>query len=125
MNKEQAIHSFWSSFGWTAIDEQSAYDRPMDVKYPYITYEVAVAELDEPISLSADLWDRSTSWKNVTEKSEEIARYIKGLSPIPIDSGYVWITKGSPFAQRMAEDTGLADVRRVHINITVEFFTNY
>lgn len=125
MNKEQAIHSFWSSFGWTAIDEQSAYDESMDIKYPYISYEVAVAELDEPISLAADLWDRSTSWKNVTEKSEEIAKRIKAQSPIPLKEGYMWITKGTPFAQRMAEDTGLADVRRVHININVEFFTSY
>lgn len=125
MNKEQAIHSFWSSFGWPAIDEQSAYDENMDIKYPYISYEVAVAEFDEPVSLAADLWDRSTSWKNVTEKSEEIANHIKNSYPIPLDEGFLWITKGTPFAQRMAEDTGLADVRRVHINITAEFMTAY
>ena len=25
-DKTQALHDFWSSFGWLAIDEQSAYD---------------------------------------------------------------------------------------------------
>lgn len=125
MNKEQAIHKFWSSFGWTAIDEQSAYDTEMEINYPYISYSVSVASLDEPVVLDADLWDRSTSWKRVTEKSEEIAEYITKMSPMPLDKGYMWIVKNAPFAQRMAEDTGLADVRRVHITVTAEFMTPY
>ncbi|MBR0090233.1 MAG: hypothetical protein IJP92_00825 [Lachnospiraceae bacterium] len=125
MTKEQAIHNFWSSFGWRAIDEQSAYDDRMDIQYPFISYSVSVASLDEPVSVSADLWDRSTSWKDVTDKAEEIAKYVRDMSPIPLDEGYLFITKGVPFAQRMAEDTGLADVRRIHINLTIEFFTSY
>ena len=125
MTKEQALHSFWSSFGWPAIDEQSAYDTSMSIDYPYISYAVSVAELDEPVRLTADLWDRSTSWKRVTEKSEEIAHTIKTMYPIPLDKGYLWITTGTPFAQRMAEDTGLADVRRIYLNITAEYLTTY
>ena len=125
MNSEQAINQFWNSFGWRAVDEQSAYDDRMDLEFPYITYSVAVSELDEPVALTADLWDRSTSWKMVTEKSQEIAKYIKNMNPIPLDKGYMWITTGSPFAQRMAEDTGLAEIRRVYLNINVEFLTTW
>lgn len=124
MNSEQALHAFWSSFGWKAIDEQSAYDTTMDIKYPYISYEVAVAEMDGQLTLNADLWDRSTSWNRVTEKFHEIAEYVAGMKkPIRLDKGYMWITE--PTARRMAEDTGLADVRRYQISINVEFLTTY
>ena len=125
MTKEQALHPVWNSFGWRAVDEQSAYDDRMDLQMPYITYSVQIAELDEPLQLTADLWDRSTSWVRVTDKAEEIAKHIKHMNPIKLDKGYMWITTGVPFAQRMAEDTGLAEVRRIYLNINVEFLTTY
>ena len=41
MDKVQALHSFWASFGIPAIDEQSAYDEKtieeMEITYPYIS----------------------------------------------------------------------------------------
>ena len=121
MDKVQAIHNFWSQFGLPAYDENSV---PDDAVMPYITYTVSTDSLDEPIPLSGNLWYRSTLWKDITLKSEEIAKKIaeKGFYSVKLDNGYLWITKGSPFAQRM---TDTDPVKRIYLNIMAEFLTAY
>lgn len=126
-NKEQALHNFWASFGIQAIDEQSAYDErtveSLNLVFPYITYEVGTASFDEQIALGADVWDNSTSWTKATEKAEQIAEAIgRGGIMVAYDGGALWITRGAPFSQRMAAETGY-DVRRIHININAEFLS--
>lgn len=123
MNKAQAIHDFWSSFGLLAIDEQSAYDE-QDIELPanYITYELQTANFGDPIQLTASLWYYSTSWEEITEKANEIAEYIGyGGRMLKVDGGYVWIKLGQPFAQRMAVEQ--ENYRRIILNITVDFLT--
>lgn len=44
MDRAQAIHSFWNSFGLKAYDENTV---PDNAKLPYITYEVAVSSFDD------------------------------------------------------------------------------
>lgn len=127
MDKAQAIHSFWSSFGWPAIDEQSAYD---DANYDeviswtkYISYEVRTSNIGDSVTLTASLWHKSASWEDISKKADEIAAYIGyGGKQIPIDGGYIWIKLGTPFAQRTAAETGY-DIRRIVINISVDFLT--
>ena len=121
MKKAEALHSFWSSFQLPAYDEYTVPDKP---EYPYITYEVSEGELDYPVVLTASLWYSGTSWKQAEDKADEIAETIKHMRPIKIDRGYVVITAGSPFAQRMY-DPNDDRVRRMLINITVEYFTEY
>lgn len=127
MDKIQALHSFWASFGIPAIDEQSAYDdkvtKDLEISFPYITYEVATGYFDEPVALAADVWDNSTSWAVASQKAEEIeSRIGRGGIMIPYNGGAIWITRGSPFAERMDAETGY-DVRRIHININAEFLS--
>ena len=43
MTAEQTLHSFWSSFGLTAYDENSV---PDDAVLPYITYSVSYDSFD-------------------------------------------------------------------------------
>lgn len=121
MDKVQAIHNFWFQFGLPAYDENSV---PDDAQMPYITYTVLTDSLDEAVPLSGNLWYRSASWKEITLKSEEIAERIaaRGFYSVKIDNGYVWITKGSPFAQRM---TDTDPVKRIYLNIMAEFLTAY
>ena len=121
MDKAQAINAFWNGFDLPAYD---AYTVPQNISLPYITYEVSTAELDEPVLLSASLWYRDTSWKAITEKTEEIAEYIKRMTPIKVDNGRVFITKGSPFSQRMDEPDD-ATIRRILLYVNVEYLTNY
>lgn len=121
MDKVQAIHNFWSQFGLPAYDENSV---PDDAVMPYVTYTVATDSLDQPVALSGNLWYRSNSWKEITLKSEEIAKAVaeKGFYSTKLNNGYVWITKGSPFAQRM---TDTDPIKRIYINLMAEFLTAY
>lgn len=127
MNKARAIHRLWSSFGWVAIDEQSAYDeRTMEsIGNPtkLITYEVATGNFGEPVTLTASLWDRSTSWEAVTLKADEISEYIGyGGRLIKVVGGYLWVKLSNPFARRMT-DEAKEDWRRMYLTISVDFLT--
>lgn len=120
MNKYQALHEFWNSFDIPAYDENTV---PENAVMPYITYNVATDSLGQVLPLSASLWYRTKSWEAISQKAEEIAEkvghnkyYIQKL-----DDGYVWYTKGTPFAQRIATED--RDIRQIYINVTAEFLT--
>lgn len=120
MDKGQSLQAFWSSFEWDAYDENTV---PDDAQLPYITYNVSIGNIDNPVLLSASLWDRSPSWKNVSNKADEISDYIGyGGITIKIDGGYLYMSLGSPFAQRMADPSDDA-IRRIYLNLDAEFLT--
>lgn len=122
MWKEEAIHQFWSSFDWTAYDSATVDD---DAVLPYITYDVATGSIDDAIILTASLWCRSTSWREVTQKAHEIENFLDTMSPpaIKIDGGRAYFTKGTPFSQRMSEESDDL-VRRIYLQVNAEFLTN-
>lgn len=120
MTKEQAYHNFVSGFAWKAYDENTV---PDDAVLPRITYNLSVAEFDYPVAMSISLWDRSTSWTNVTGKANEIYQDISlGGKLIPYDGGSIWIRRGTPFSLRMSDPDDT--VRRIIINVVIEFFTS-
>ena len=120
MDKEQALQKFWESFDIPAYDETSVSDRS---SFPYITYSVSTSSLDMPVTISASLWYRSTSWEAISKKKNEIAESIGvGGKTIKIDDGYIWIKRGTPFAQRMADPSDDM-VRRIYLSLDVEFLT--
>ena len=93
MDAEQAIHSFWSSFNLTAYDENSV---PDTAELPYITYSLSYDTFDNQVSMVANLWYQSTSWKAITNKMHEISEGItQSGKVIIIDNGYIWIKRGS------------------------------
>lgn len=122
MDKAQGIHQFWSSFSLPAYDENTV---PDNAVMPYITYSMATGSLDDLIPLAASLWYRSTSWAAITEKADEIEQAIVEMNPpaIKIDGGRIYLSKGTPFAQRMSEP-GDSAVRRIYLNVNAEFLTN-
>ncbi len=122
MNKWQAIHTFWSIFNLPAYDSSSV---PDSAQMPYITYEVVTDSLDNPTFMTASLWYHGTTWEHVSNKADEIAHAIVTMrKPIALDEGYLWIVKGTPFAQRMSDpDDPL--IRRVVLNIQAEYLTAY
>ena len=123
VNKEQAIQTLWSSFGIPAYDENTV---PDDAVMPYITYNVATDSLENVVNLHASLWYFSTSWKAISEKCTEIANFIgeHGFARYKLDDGYVWFTKGTPFAQRMSDPEDDM-IRRIYLNVQAEFLTAY
>lgn len=123
MDKAQALYSFWAGFGLLAVDEQAAYDTTFDPPEQYITYEDAQDSFGYPVTIGADLWYRSMSWAEISQKAEQISNAIgMGGVFVPYDGGAIWITRGSPFSQRMDAETS-NDVRRIHININAEFLS--
>ena len=117
MDKIQALNSFWNSFNLIAYDDSTV---PEEAQLPYITYSVGEDEFGYPVSLTASIWYRSKRWDEITNKLNEISRAIgRGGKMIPYDGGAIWITKGSPFAQRVRDEDD--SIRRIFINIEVEF----
>ena len=120
MDNAQAIHSFWSSFGLTAYDENTV---PDNADLPRITYSLSKAYFDEPVMLSASLWYKSTSWAEITQKAAQIGEAIGlGGKVLKTDDGYIWLKRGVPFAQRMSDEDDT--IRRIYLNIEVEHFTS-
>lgn len=131
MNSQQALDSFWKRFTWNAWEENTVPDDALKDYGHYITYTASWSEFNRPVMMSASLWERSTSWQNVVEKAEEIAAAIGlGGTVIPFTDvlfgrsipGKLWIKRGSPFYQRMPDEDDT--VRRIYINVEVEYFTN-
>lgn len=123
MDKGQALHSFWSQFGIPAYD---AFSVPDDAQFPYITYDASMDSFDNVIPATASVWYRTTSWAEPVKKAEEIAKAIVEMHPctIAIDGGRMYITKGTPFAQRLGDESDDM-IKRMLIMINIEFFTNY
>lgn len=125
MTKSQALYSFWASFGWIAVDEQSMYDEQTMTELGdpsrYISFESAVGELGDIVTLDADLWHKSTSWTTAEAKAKEIYDAIGfGGKLVPYDGGAIWITRRNPAYQHMeAAD----NMRRIHFNINAEFLS--
>lgn len=118
MDKEQALYSFWSGFNLPAYDETIA---PEDATFPRITYETSTDSFGTEIALTASLWYYSTSWADITKKAHEISAFIgMGGKVIKTNDGAIWIKRGTPFAQRMADSND--SLRRIVLNISAEFF---
>ena len=123
MNKWEALQAFWESFGWSAYDQNSVDTGSLAPSLPYITYEAQTGAIGQILTLMASLWDRSTSWKSVSDKADEIAERIGyGHDIVKVDGGYLWIVKGQPFAQRMGDPED-SEIKRIYIILNAEFLT--
>lgn len=134
MNKEQAYNAFWNGFGVLAFEENSVPDDKVidelinsgmaESKYPYIVYQVIADDIGHPVFPMASIYDRTTSWKRADELANEVSETIQNMNTIKLDNGRMFITKGSPFMQHLLESEDL-NIRRVVLNLGVEFFTEY
>ena len=133
MNKQQAYNSFWSGFGVLAFEENSApaisdikaiaksMSLPDDI---YITYQVLIDDLNNAVYPTASIYSRSSSWEKADLLANTISERIQTMNTIRLDEGRMFITKGSPFAQHQLEE-GDYTIRRIILNLGVEFFTEY
>lgn len=136
MNKQQALKDFWNRFGVLAFEENSVPDDDVinaliksglaDSKYPYITYQVVTDDISGSgaAMATASIWDKSNSWERSDLLSNQISRYIQRMNTISLDNGRMYIIKNSPFSQHMREE-GDSTIRRIVLNIGVQFFTEY
>jgi len=121
MTKNAALYEFFSSFGIPAYPHTAV---PDDAKMPYITYDTLIAAFgDAPVSLTVNVWYYTESEALPNAMVDRIAKAItNGGVQIPCDGGTMWITKGSPFAQSVADDSD-KNIKRRYLNIDVEFNT--
>ena len=120
MDKWQAQHSFWNSFGVTAYEEHSV---PDDATFPRITYEAATGPFESLIPITASVWTRSTSWKDADTLAEAIEYYIKHMGCPEIKHGRYRVYIGdTTFAQKM-DDPEDDQIKRIILNVTFEFMT--
>lgn len=119
MDKQQAYYTLWSQFGIPAYDELSV---PDNATMPYITYQVIVDELDSMVAPTASVWYRGGSWEAIDTKLAEITNKVGNMLPIRLNNGFMYVNKGTPWAQRMAEEAD-RNVRRYILNLNVEFLT--
>lgn len=124
MTKESALYNFWNDFGIPAYEENAVFVLEKAPEFPYITYEVQTDSFDGgTLSLSASLWYRSTSWTDINAKKRKISERLgRNGVIISCDNGGIWITRGSPFAQNMGDDTDDM-IKRVLINVSAQFIT--
>ena len=122
MNKAAAIHQFWSGFGLTAYEENTV---PSDAAFPYITYQLVTDAFDNDVAMTASLWYRGESWRDINAKEREISAYI-GIGGVIIkrNDGRIWMKKGTPFAQNMGDESDNL-IKRKYLNVTAEFLTAY
>lgn len=123
MTKAQAIYQFWAGFGLKAYDTQSV---PDSAVLPYITYETSTGAIGAQMTLTGNVWYRSTSWKDVSDKVDEIAKKIAEMDAVKIDDGYMYVTipETTPFAQRISDPSDDM-IKGNTLSVNFEFLTSY
>lgn len=125
MELEQALDNFWNSFGVKAFQENSVPDertfQEMGIPpFPRITYSVSTNGFGIPTSLTASIWDRSTSWKSTATIKKQIKTRLKdGGEQIHYNNGVMWIKIGEPFSNEMSDPDDT--IKRIVLNIEVEY----
>ena len=129
MTKAAAINEFWNSFGLKAFEENTLLDvdengQEIKPEFPYITYQLVTDSFDREVAATANIWYRTTGWKAINAKTEEISAHIGlGGKIIKCDGGRIWIKRGQPFAQNMGDESDDL-IKRKYLNLTFEFFTS-
>ena len=118
MTKGAALQQFFDSF----LPAYATNAVPDDVVFPYLTYSAVFDAFDgQPVSLTVNLWYYTTSEALPNAKAQEISDALGiGGKVLPIDGGYIWIRRGSPFCQALADETD-KNIKRRYLNITAEF----
>lgn len=93
-----------------------------NVTYPYITYEAVLAGFDEDAIIDASIWTRSTSWNSADALANSVFSLIKdGGLTISYDTGMLWFTPETPFAQSMGDpDDDL--IKRKRLSVLAHFY---
>lgn len=119
MTAEAAIYQFLSEFDIPAYAVSSV---PDQAEFPYITYSPIVQEvLADEVSMEIDVWYYTESEAIPNAKVREIFEAIGlGGKLLHYDGGVIWIKRGNPWAQTIAnEDNSM--IKRRYINIDLEY----
>lgn len=121
MTKEQALYEFYNQF-LAAYEENTV---PSNTAFPYLTYSVSTSDFNGySVALQRSLWYKDSSWKAINQKTDEISKALsEGGAVLKVDNGFIWIRKGTPFAQSMGDEND--SIRRKYLNLEADFLTSY
>lgn len=128
MNKFQAQHLYWNSFGLMAFNELTVPDVVPDGKggtkpleTPFITYEPVTGRLDGTVIQNARVYDRGKSWSRIMQIVTNIERHAD--KQINIDGGAMKVRVPlTNFAQPLDDPTD-DQLRTMVLQVEVEFLT--
>lgn len=126
MTHAQAFYSFWASFGIPAYEENSVPTGDDAPAFPYITYQFAMDGYDAQTVLTASVWYRSSSPRQVEEKTAEIAAALQNKKRrlLLLDKGAMLLRPGLPFAQLMGDESDDL-IKRMVLNVEVLFVNTF
>ena len=119
----------WSAYAETAVPSKAAGDA-YDATFPYLTYSLPTSSLNfGEVSISVNLWDkkRGTAQGTATEATMNDAANAlsaaigRGGVTLPCDGGFIWLKRGTPFAQALPDED--ITIKRRYVNITAEYLT--
>ena len=118
MTKGAALQAFFERF----LKAYATASVPDDVVFPYLTYDAVFdAWGGEPVSITCNMWFYTTSEADPNRKVQALSDELGiGGALLPCDDGYIWLKRGSPFCQSVADDSNQL-IKRRYINITAEF----
>lgn len=97
---------------------------PDDVVFPYGTYGLITSAWgEEPVGLTVNLWDYTTSEATPNAKAQALSDAIgRGGVNIYCDGGYIKLLRGSPWCQSLSDETSKI-IKRRYINVTAQYYT--
>lgn len=120
MTKNKALYS-WLNTLMTFYRDTAV---PDDAELPYGTYTyVEDSYGGAQVTITINLWFRTESEAvpdEMASKLSEMVGYDGAL--IPCDEGYIWVNRGSPFCQSLADETD-ASIKRRYINLIADYLT--
>lgn len=121
VTKGAALNQFFAGFGIPVYVVTSI---PDNAEMPYLTYDYNVSSFDfGEVAIVVNLWYYTDSEAIPNKKADEISEAL-GFSGalLKCDDGYIWLKRGSPFCQAVADDVS-ATIKRRYINISAEYLT--
>ena len=124
VNKYQAMHDFFSSFGLKAYERFSVPTGDKAPAFPYLTYDAPATCGDEKIQINFSIWYRSDSMKDISLKAQEISEKIGFYHQVGCDEGGITIYRASNFIQDMNDEEDKL-VKRKLFTVYARFQTIY
>lgn len=120
MTKGQALQEWFAQF-LTAYTTSSV---PQDAVFPWLTYELVTGAWDSgEIPITVNLWYYTESEAEPNAKAQEIADAIgQGGVFVECDGGTIWIKRGQPWCQNVADNTDIY-IKRRYLSLTLEYLT--
>jgi len=120
MTADAALHTFFNSFGLTALPDTAVKDGQ---QLPYATYSNGSGcTFGDTQDITFRLWYYTESEATPNAKVRQIReRFKNGGVTLRCDSGVIWLTPGNPFCVNATDETD-TNVKLRYINLLRQDF---